>query len=96
MEFWNWTICCPMSCSNGRKHMRTSDNRRSHATLKCYWKRKHYKLYGSRLDNNNPVKFVFHRFVWNRHEYHSSTCIVWTLMLCALFWHECHILVHIV
>jgi hypothetical protein len=22
MESWNWTICCPMSCSNGRRHTR--------------------------------------------------------------------------
>jgi hypothetical protein len=27
---------------------------------------------------------------------HSSTCIVCTLMLCALFRHECHIFVRIV
>jgi len=56
----------------------------------------HHKLHGSRFGNNSHAKFVFHRFVWNRHGCHSSTCIVWTSMLCALFKHECHMPVHII
>jgi hypothetical protein len=48
----------------------------------------HHKLQRSRFGNNNHAKFTFHRFVWNRHKCHSSTCIVWTLMSCALFRHE--------
>jgi hypothetical protein len=27
MESWNWTICCPMSCSNGRRHARVGGGR---------------------------------------------------------------------
>jgi hypothetical protein len=40
MEFLNWTICCPMKCSNERRHAQTRDNKRSHAILKCCWKGK--------------------------------------------------------
>ncbi len=39
MEPWNWTICCPMSYSNGGRHARVGGGRRSHATLRCCWKR---------------------------------------------------------
>jgi hypothetical protein len=35
MESWRWTICCPMSCSNGRKHARVGGSKRSHVALKC-------------------------------------------------------------
>ncbi len=36
MESWKWTICCPMHCSNGRKHTRVGGGRRSHVALRCY------------------------------------------------------------
>jgi hypothetical protein len=36
----------------------------------------HHKLNGSQFGNNNHVKFDFHRFVWNKHGCHSSTCVV--------------------
>jgi hypothetical protein len=36
----------------------------------------HCKLYGSQINNNGRVKFVFHRFIWNKHRCHSSTCIL--------------------
>jgi len=39
------------------------------------------------------MQFVFHKFVWNKHGCHSSTYIIWTSMLYALFKHECHMLV---
>ncbi len=55
----------------------------------------HHKLHGSRYGNNNCAKFVFHRFVWNRHKCHSFIYIVWTSMLCVLFKHECHTHIHI-
>jgi hypothetical protein len=35
MESWNWTICCPMSCSNGRRHVWAGGGRRSHVALRC-------------------------------------------------------------
>jgi hypothetical protein len=38
MEFWSWTICCPMNCSNGGKHTRVGGGRRSHVVLKFSWK----------------------------------------------------------
>jgi hypothetical protein len=41
-------------------------------------------------------KFIFYRFVWNRHRCHSSTCIVCTSMLCVLFKHKCHMPIYIV
>jgi hypothetical protein len=50
----------------------------------------HHKLHGSWFGNNSYVKFSFHRLNWNRHKCHSSTCIVQTLMSCALFRNECH------
>jgi len=56
----------------------------------------HHKLNGSRFNNNSNVKPIFHRFTWNKHICHSSTCVVWTLILCALFRHECHMLIRIV
>jgi hypothetical protein len=56
----------------------------------------HHKLHGSWFGNNNNAKYIFHRFVWNRHGCHSSTCIVWTLISCTLFKHECHMPIHIV
>ncbi len=36
----------------------------------------HHKLHGSRLGNNFHAKFVFHRFIWNRHGCHSSICLL--------------------
>ncbi len=36
----------------------------------------HHKLNGSRFDNNSHAKSNFHRFVWNKHGCHSSTCDV--------------------
>jgi hypothetical protein len=39
MELWNWAICYPMTCLNGRKHAQVGGGRRSHDALKCYWKR---------------------------------------------------------
>jgi hypothetical protein len=56
----------------------------------------HHKLHGSRFDKNSRAKFVFHRFVWNRHISHSSTCIVGTSMSCALFRHKCRASIHTV
>jgi hypothetical protein len=74
--------------------------------LSCFWNKVllyshcHHKFHGSRFGNNSRVKFAFHRFIWNRHGCHSSSCIVWTL-ICAhclntniiclfiLFKHEC-------
>jgi hypothetical protein len=56
----------------------------------------HHKLHGSWFGNNSHAKFAFHRFVWNRHECHSFTCSVWTLISCTLFRHKCHIHVCIV
>jgi hypothetical protein len=35
MEFWSWTICCPMNCSNGGRHKRVGGGRSSHAALRC-------------------------------------------------------------
>jgi hypothetical protein len=35
MEFWSWTICCSMSCSNGGRHARATSGRRSHVALRC-------------------------------------------------------------
>jgi hypothetical protein len=35
MESWSQTICCPMNCSNKRKHVRTRGGRRSHGILRC-------------------------------------------------------------
>ncbi len=32
-----------------------------------------HKFHGSRFNNNNHAKFAFHKFVWNKHECHSST-----------------------
>jgi len=52
----------------------------------------HHKFHGPWFGNNSCAKFDFLRFVWNRHRCHSFTCIVWTLMLCTLFKHECHCL----
>ncbi len=39
MESWSWTIYCSMSCSNGGKHAWVRGDRRSHAALRCCWKR---------------------------------------------------------
>ncbi len=36
---WSWTICCLMSCSNGRRNPWVGDGRRSHIALRCCWKR---------------------------------------------------------
>jgi hypothetical protein len=41
------------------------------------------------------VQFFFHKFIWNIHKCHSSIYIVWTLMSCALFKHECHMPIRI-
>ncbi len=46
--------------------------------------------------NNSHVNFLFHKFVWNKHRCHSSTCIVWTSMSCALFRHECCVSIYVV
>jgi hypothetical protein len=35
MEFWNWTICCPMSCWNEKKHAWATGDKKSHAALRC-------------------------------------------------------------
>jgi hypothetical protein len=40
MESWNWTICCRMSCSNGRKHARARGGKRSHVVFKVLLERK--------------------------------------------------------
>jgi hypothetical protein len=56
----------------------------------------HHKLHGTWFDNNSHAKFVFHRFIWNKHECLSSICIVKTSLSCAFLKHECHMFVHIV
>jgi hypothetical protein len=38
MESWSWTICCPMSYSNGRRHAWVEGGKKSHVVLKCCWK----------------------------------------------------------
>ncbi len=38
MESWNWTIHCPMSCSNGRRLTWASGGKRSHVALRHCWK----------------------------------------------------------
>jgi hypothetical protein len=38
MDSWSWTICCPMSCSNGGKHAWACDGKKSHVALRCCWK----------------------------------------------------------
>jgi hypothetical protein len=59
----------------------------------AWWCVKHHcKLHGVWFDNNNCVNFFFHRFVWNKHGCNSFICIVWILMSCVLFGHECHML----
>jgi hypothetical protein len=40
MESWNWTICCPMNCSKGKRHVRVGDGKRLQVTLRCCWKGK--------------------------------------------------------
>jgi hypothetical protein len=52
----------------------------------------YHKLHESWFGNNRHAKSTFHMFIWNKHGCHSSICIVWTLMFCTLFKHECHIL----
>jgi len=32
----------------------------------------HHELHGQQFDNNNHANFVFHEFIWNKHECHSS------------------------
>ncbi len=54
----------------------------------------HKKIHGSRFGNNNHVNFFFHKLVWSRHGCHSYIHIIWTLMSCPLFKHECHMHVH--
>jgi hypothetical protein len=44
----------------------------------------HHKFHESQFGNNNHAKFVFPKFVWNRHECHSSTCIVWISIVCIV------------
>ncbi len=39
MEFWSWTICYRMSCSNGGTHAWARGAKRSHAVLRCCKKR---------------------------------------------------------
>jgi len=39
MEYWSWTICCSMSCSNERRHARATNGKKSQAILRCCWKR---------------------------------------------------------
>jgi hypothetical protein len=68
-----------------------------HETITKQWyilllQKYHHKFHGSWFGNNSPAKFVFHKFIWNRNKYHSSTCIVWTSMSCAMFKHKCHML----
>jgi hypothetical protein len=35
MESWSWIVCCPMNCSNKRKHVWIGGNRKSHVAFKC-------------------------------------------------------------
>ncbi len=50
----------------------------------------------SQFGNNGHMKSDFHRSIWNIHRCHSFTCILWTLMSCALFKHKCHMSIHII
>jgi hypothetical protein len=67
----------------------------------------HHKFHGSQFGNNNHVKSIFHKFVWNRHECHSFIYIAWTSMyvhyldtnvifLFVLFKHWCYMSIHVV
>ncbi len=38
IESWSWTICCSMSCSNGRRHAWAKGGKRSHVAFRCCWK----------------------------------------------------------
>jgi hypothetical protein len=40
MEFWSWIICCPMNCSNERRHVWVGGGRKSQVALKCCWRGK--------------------------------------------------------
>ncbi len=66
--------------------------------ISMLWWTCHYchKFNGSRFDNIDQAKFTFHRFVWNKYGCHSSACVIWTLILCALFRQECHMPICIV
>ncbi len=48
----------------------------------------HHKPHGPQFSNNSYAKFVFYRFIWNRHGCHSFICIFWTLMSFILFKHD--------
>jgi len=56
----------------------------------------HHKFHGSWFDNNSYTKFIFHKFIWNKHGCYSFTCIVLILMPCALFKHKCYTPIHVV
>ncbi len=46
------------------------------------------------MDHNLAgVKYTFHRFVQNKHKFHSFTSIVWTLISYTLFKYKCHMLI---
>ncbi len=47
----------------------------------------HHKLHGSQFGNNCCVKFIFHRFVRNRHECYMFICVVYTQKSCT--WLSC-------
>jgi len=59
----------------------------------CHYR---HKLNGSLFGNNDHAEFAFHRFVLNKHGCHSFACVIWTLISCALFRHECHMFIYIV
>jgi len=40
MEFWNQTICCPMSYSKGKRNVHVGGDKKSQATSKYCWKGK--------------------------------------------------------
>jgi hypothetical protein len=55
MDSWSWTICCLMSCSYERKHVRTRGDRRSHGALRCCWKVRCYCRLMLRLQEEKDV-----------------------------------------
>jgi hypothetical protein len=55
MEFWSRTICCPMSCSNGGKHMQVGGGKRSHVVWRVVKKGKCYCWFVIMLQEERDV-----------------------------------------
>jgi hypothetical protein len=56
----------------------------------------HHKFHGPQFDNSNRVKFVFHRFIWDRHGCHAHCLDTNVICLFVLFKHECCMFIHVV